>query len=336
MACDFSNVHSSFDNSNICQSLFYIEKDSFHYTDKNGIDSYNFKDYGRDENENDSYSFKFYQNEDHLDEKTDKNDENPDVFNFQSPLSVQKLSDKNIQIQEKNTKLGKTSATSQTLGKKRERPDGQKDKTPTKLSSDKVTTKKRSNCGRRAKGQKNREGHTQLSDDNVMRKIKSNFLKYSHNRINDSFIDKNLQFLKLDSEINENLKKDYNEKLMKTNFKELYETSEISSKYRKQKNINNTLNKMIIKKIYSEENEEKKEYKVIELLENNYLDLFKDFRNFYLNIFLDEIKATLIKDEESEEYIKIYLEKMKHLCMNYEDWFHKKNGRNREKKIKII
>ena len=50
-----------------------------------------------------------------------------------------------------------------------------------------------------------------------MRKIKSNFLKYSHNRINDSFIDKNLQFLKLDSEINESLKKDYNEKLMATN-----------------------------------------------------------------------------------------------------------------------
>ena len=44
-----------------------------------------------------------------------------------------------------------------------------------------------------------------------MRKIKSNLLNYGHQKLNDSFENKKLYFLKLSSEINENLKKDYNE-----------------------------------------------------------------------------------------------------------------------------
>ena len=82
-----------------------------------------------------------------------------------------------------------------------------------------------------------------------MRKIKSNYLEFIHNSLNDSFKNKNYKFLRLYSEINENLKKDYNEKLMKTILKELYETSPISTKYRRQKKDNFHHNKQLIEKI---------------------------------------------------------------------------------------
>lgn len=332
MSYEFPNSHI-YDNTKICKNLYYMEKDNFQYTEKNINDSFNYYEDNEKGNDNDSYSYKFYQNENHLGDNPDKNqDENPDMLFYQSSECVPLLSDKNIQ--EKNTKSGKTSATSKVLGRKRARPDKQEKKILTKLLAVEDITK--TNYGRKKKNSNEKGTHNQLSEDNVMRKIKSNYLKYSHKRINESFNDKNLQFLKLDSEINENLKKEYNEKLMVTKYKELYQTSLISSKYRKQKDINCNLNKNIIEKIYSEENEEKKENKVIKLMESTYLEVFEDFRTLHLKTFLDEIKMVLIRNNENEDYIQKYLEKMENLCMNYENWFHKKNGRNRKKKIKMI
>ena len=87
-----------------------------------------------------------------------------------------------------------------------------------------------------------------------MRKIKSYFLSYTHNILNKSITDKKLHFLKLNSEINENLKRDYNLNLLNTTFKEIYEKSSISTKYRKQIKDGFDKNKQIIKKIYSYSN----------------------------------------------------------------------------------
>ena len=326
--------HSPFENanSNLYNTIHCLEKDSCPYTEKNQNE---FLPDNENENEN-FYEKNQFQDEFKFDEITAKNqdnlEENPDVFLFQTPASIQKLPEK-ILPENYCTNSGKTRATSLTLGRKRERPDSEKINVKIK-SSEETITKIKANCGRKKKEDKEKGQHNQLSEDNMIRKIKANYLKCNHNQINLSFKDKNLQFLKLDSDINENLKKDYNEKLMNTTFKELYETYPISSKYRKQRTDNSDLNKKIIDKLYSEENEEKKEQDVIRMLNSTYLELFEYFREKHLDEFLNEIKNILEKNGESKEYIQEYLEKMEKLCMKYEDWFLSKRGRRREKKQK--
>ena len=324
--------HSPYENanSNLYNTIHCLEKDSCPYTEKNNQNEF------LTDNENENfYEKNQFQDEFKFDESTAKNqdnfEDNPDVFLFQ-PVSIQKLQEK-ILPENYCTNSGKTRATSLTLGKKRERQDIEKINAKIK-SSEETTTKIKTNCGRKKKEDKEKGQHTQLSEDNIIRKLKSNYLKYNHNLINQSFKDQTLQFLKLDSEINENLKKDYNEKLMNTTIKELYETYPISSKYRKQKTDNSDLNKKIIDKLYSEENEEKKEHDVIRLLNSTYLELFEYFREKHLDEFLNEIKNILEKNGESKEYIQEYIKKMEKLCMKYEDWFLSKRGRRREKKQK--
>ena len=332
---DEISYNSPFDNQNLYSTIHYLERDACPYTEKNPHDSITLK--GDSQNENDCYYGNYknpFQDEYKFDEaieEKENNEDNPDVFSYQIPVSLPKIQEKILQ--ENNcTNLGKTSATSLTLGKKRARAN-RENNIKSKLSEEK-TTKKNSNCGRKKKNAKEKGNHNQLSDDNMIRKIKSNYLKYNHSQINLSFKDKNIQFLKLDSDINENLKKDYNEQLMRKTFKELYETYPVSSKYRKKKVDCSNLNREIINKLYSEENEEKKEHEVIKKLNSTYLELFEEFRATHLNEFLEDIKKALEKNGESKEYIQEYLEKMKKLCMTYEEWFLSKNGRNREKKQK--
>ena len=75
------------------------------------------------------------------------------------------------------------------------------------------------NMGRKSKNVTEKGDHTKYTEDNMMRKIKTYFIKYIHNLINKSINNKNLQLLKLDSEINLKLKRDYNIKLMATTFR---------------------------------------------------------------------------------------------------------------------
>lgn len=333
MSNELPKIHFSSENSNVYKSFDYLEKDYCPYTENNANDTFCYKG----ENEDDSETFKSIQCDNDIvgydDQGRYYSDGNLDIFNIQpiQPVTTQNLT-KKIIIQENNcTNLGQTKATSLFLGQKREKPfDEQKIETHTILSNCDKKTKKKSNQGRKIKNSDEKGKHNKLSEDNMIRKIKSNYSKFSHNKINDNFIDKNLQFLKLDSKIGENLKKDYNEELMHKKFRELYETSLISTKYRKQKTVNKDLNRIILKKIFSE----KKEYDVINLLNLTYIELFEEFRTNYLDTFLKEIKMTLVKDGESSDFIEKYIENMKNLCINFENWFSSKNGRKRVKKNK--
>ena len=95
-------------------------------------------------------------------------------------------------------------------------------------------TKPIKNIGRKSKDDKEKGEHTKYCEDNIIRKIKTNFLIYIHNKINKSIKNKDFHLLRFNSKISENLKKDYNIKLMNTTFKHLYENTNISTKYRKQ------------------------------------------------------------------------------------------------------
>ena len=207
--------------------------------------------------------------------------------------------------------------------------------------------------GRKKKDEKEKGNHTKYSNDNIMRKIKSNFMDFCHKLLNRSIKDRNLQFLKLNSKINENLKRDYNIELFKKTIQDLYENSSISSKYRKQIKECSEKNKMIIQEIYKKENEEIEAIKILKL---TYGELFQIFRKKIANIspeledkikditllqsdefndinkFFNEIREQEINKKEPLEVIEEYLNNVKYLCLTYEDWFNDKKGRNRNKK----
>ena len=93
-----------------------------------------------------------------------------------------------------------------------------------------ISTKKKR--GRKKKDIKEKGIHNKYSADNIMRKIKSKFVVYIIDLLNRSLKNNNLKFSRLDSEINENLKKNYNIELFSTKIIDLILNSTISHKYR--------------------------------------------------------------------------------------------------------
>jgi len=117
---------------------------------------------------------------------------------------------------------------------------------------------------------------------------------------------------------------------LNTTFRYLYENSQISTKYKKQIIENNDKNKIIIKKIYDEDGD--KEIDAINILNMTYKELFNHFLKNNLDNFLNEVYEKEKENNELEEDIVNYLEKIKMLCYKYEDWFKNKKGRNIIKK----
>ena len=202
--------------------------------------------------------------------------------------------------------------------------------------------------GRKTQEEKNNGNngnHTRYSEDNIMRKIKSFFGKSLYNFLNNSL--KNSKFLKLEISINKDLKKDINIKLFNMTLKEIYSNSNISEKYKHEEQNHN---RNLINKIYLEN----EETSVIKILNLTYLEAFDIFirriktnQNINPNLqkkiegtdILDNEKfedvISLIDKIEKEEEINKngdinqYINKLKNLCLNFENWFEKKVGRDR-------
>ena len=183
---------------------------------------------------------------------------------------------------------------------------------------------KKSSMGRKKKEDEFKGNHTKFTDDNVVRKIKCHFLNNINNSLNTSLINKKDTFLKLDNFVNENLKKDYNIQLMNKTIKDIYYTSKISNKYKKQ---NDNINKCLIDKIYSE----KTEIETMKILDQTYIELFNKLKQEQFDNFCKEIIKKEIKNGLSEEKANNYLSKIRYLCENYKEWFDKKVGRKRKK-----
>lgn len=181
--------------------------------------------------------------------------------------------------------------------------------------------------GRKRKDDKRVAKHTKMDDDNKMRKIKAYFMKFVHQKINGSLSLSRHEFQPISKELNQNLKKDFNISLMQKTLKEIYETYPINnrhSEYTKNKNINIKL----IKDIYDKNTEPE----VIKILNMKYIDMLKIFRMTYLSKFSDDIYKVLIeKNQETVENAKKYVDELKELLFNYENWFLQKSGRNRKK-----
>jgi len=239
-----------------------------------------------------------------------------DSFQF-----IPSKSDIKIILSEKNDNDEKND--NNILGNKRKRSIDNKNSEndsnkSTKLGNDNKNKKK--GMGRKKKAEMFKGNHTKFTDDNVIRKIKCHFLNFINNTLNKSLLNKKDTFLKLDNFVNENLKKDYNIKLMHQTIKDIYLTSKISNKYKKQ---SENMNKSLINKIYSE----KDEVETIKILEQTYIELFNKLKQEQFDEFCKEIIKKEVKNGLSEENANIYLTRIIYLCENYKEWFEKKIGR---------
>ena len=197
---------------------------------------------------------------------------------------------------------------------------------------------------KKSKSNKNKK-HDKYCGDNIINKIRGRFFNsYIIDLVQKNSINNDIKLKKLpNKKFIADLNKEKNEKLYKMKMSDILCQQKISSKYSK---FDEYENKKIIEQIYKE----KREIKVIKILELTFEELFIIFRR-KLNdpndiIKLEEIKAKiegLDLLEENNKYKDIeylikntkkryivtdnYIKEVKKLCLGYVDWFGEKIGR---------
>ena len=188
-----------------------------------------------------------------------------------------------------------------------------------KESSDKQT-------GRRKKGVIYEEDpeHDKFKPDNIIRKIKTFIFKYILEILNNSLKISSSRFYPLNTELNENLKKDFNEKLLDRTIYDIFMNTSLNKRYK----CSNEPNKKLIEKIYKDYSQTETK----DILEMKYSEVLDYIRSKDMEYFLDKIKGKEKKNKNA--FIDYYMKNVKELLINYEDWFNKKLGRNVTKKQK--
>ena len=197
---------------------------------------------------------------------------------------------------------------------------------------------------KKSKSNKNKK-HDKYCGDNIINKIRGRFFNsYIIDLVQKNSINNDIKLKKLpNKKFIADLNKEKNEKLYKMKMSDILCQQKISSKYSK---FDEYENKKIIEQIYKE----KREIKVIKILELTFEELFIIFRR-KLNVPNDIIKLEEIKAkiegldllEENNKYKDIeyliknikkryivtdnYIKEVKKLCLGYVDWFGEKIGR---------
>ena len=173
----------------------------------------------------------------------------------------------------------------------------------------------------------NNQGHNKNSEDNMMRKIKTNLMEYILNLLNDSLKNKEYKFYRIDKNLMECLKKDFNLRLLNRTIEDIFYNEITSKKYRTP--VDAHINREVIDKIILEGREED----TIKILKMTFKDIITEIRTNQLKHIeffkIIEIKENKIREDNN---IKDYIDSLKELFSNYEIWFQKKKGRNRNKK----
>ena len=328
-------------------SFYYFNNNNDFDNFSNCPNEINYESFG-----NNSFDF---MNENKLDFENDKNEFQNNKLNWTFQKENDFANNKN-QVNQATTKF-----TDNLIGNKRNRckySSSQKKiiKKPRKEKEVciEINNGIKRKMGRKKKNDSNKGAHTKSTPDNIMRKIKSNFFTFTHNLLNKSLRNKDMKFSKLSCKINKELKRDFNLNLLNRTIRDIYENTEISKKLRKLSNINFNINRKIISKIYEENFEEQ----TIKILNLTYFELFQMFRSKIKSLSLElEIKKSEIpllntdefndislfftklaqkemRNNESQDNIDNYVNQVEKLCIDYENWFTKKKGRNRTKKKK--
>lgn len=173
--------------------------------------------------------------------------------------------------------------------------------------------------------------HDKFSDDNLMRKIKSNITNYIITELNNSLRYKKYKFLKWHKNLTENLKKELNIELLDRSIMDIISNTPIAKKYKK---IDKDSNKKLVQKIL----EENRESKTIAIFNKKYIDIINEIRFDENNVyfFLKKIKEKEKNVKQNNNIdIEKYIKLIKDLLYNYEKYFYDKVGRqNNTKKNK--
>ena len=193
-----------------------------------------------------------------------------------------------------------------------------------KGKENKTKTKNKSgiNLGRKRRSDEREAYHTKYRSDNMMRKIKTYFMNFVHNYLNESLTFSHKTFLKINKKVSENLRKDFNMSLMQMTIKEIYEQHSINEKYSDYKKGRN-INQALIKEIF----EKNKDIETIKILNSKYIDLIIVLRTKFLDKFSSDLIEKEIKLGENQDDALMYVNELKDLLINYEEWFEKKAGR---------
>ena len=167
--------------------------------------------------------------------------------------------------------------------------------------------------------------HNKYSDDNIIKKIKTFCMIYLDIKLNNSIIFTYKKFYKLNPDINENLKKDYNIKLMNMTIREIYEENAPSKKY----------DPSVIKKNYvliQEIFNENENTQAIEILNTKFIDFLNELET--KEYICKEIEKKAKKPNAKIDDIISYMSKVRKLLEHFEEWFTKKRKRNYKSKHK--
>ena len=214
------------------------------------------------------------------------------------------------------------------------------------LKNEEKKKDKLNNLGRKKQESGEIGQHNKNCKDNIMNKIKTNFFNdYIRDIIKKNSLKKGIDLKKLRTkEFIADLTKQTNERLFNMKIKDILCEQPISTKY---STFDTFENKLIIEKIY----EESKEINVIKILELTFEELFIIYRRTLKDPDdiekLEEIKAKiegldllsnenkyndfgyLIKKLE-KNHEEEYIEKIKILCLGYENWFNERIGRKND------
>ena len=163
--------------------------------------------------------------------------------------------------------------------------------------------------------------HDKFKKDNIIKKIKTNIFDYILESLNKSLKDDIYEFYPLTTELNTNLKKDFNEKLLDRTIYDIYVNSDLSKKFA---NIPDS-NKILIKKIY----DENIEIATQSILEKKFKDILNDIRKKDLDYFLDKIKDKETKNNKPLN--DSYMNAVKKMLFKYELWFKVKLEKSKKK-----
>jgi len=178
--------------------------------------------------------------------------------------------------------------------------------------------------GRKRKNEEREAFHTKDRDDNQMRKVKTYIMNFILDYLNKSIVYNRKKFLKINKNVNQCLRKDFNMSLMQMTIKDIFVQNKINETYNdfnKERNLNQDL----IKEIF----EKNEDIETIKILNMKYIDLVIIYRTEFLNQFISDLTKKEIRAEGKKEKVESYVEQLKYLLLNYEDWFEQKKGKDK-------
>ena len=188
-------------------------------------------------------------------------------------------------------------------------------------------TKEKKFLGRKTKGDNEERKHDKYTEDNKLRKIKSNFVNTFPDYVNSSLPPEHRKFLRISKKVNEELNIEYNRKLMNKTLGEIFSQNPINGRYSK-KNYQEDYNRKLVEEIYRKN----EETEAIEKLNQTYLQVLDNFRKNNLEQFKDDILKKETKNFGDRKSAMKYIDELVELLFNYERWFNDKVPRSRKNK----